>query len=757
MLLAAGVMFLVEYAGYRAIDPNSGKHTYRHGWPFVWADGRDGHENHYGPRWWWNGALVDEAGPIVHKMTDDNEEELNPWLLHDDIKSLNVARLLLDAGGACLGILGIGWAFQLWRKRHGSLLRYRLRTMLAVVALLALVIAPIASWHRESLREEEIIARLASECVRGLAVSETEVLYNNGSRVQEKEKVAGLEFGTVWSPPDWLPDGLAKIGVFRRLFDRARWIAIRGDRFTDSTLGLLAELSHLENLEIAKGQVTPEGLQILSRLTNLRTLKLHETAINDQQLSELSGLAQLEFLELGNADVSDAGLAPLVRLHDLGVLWLADRRITGEGLLYLKAIPHLTGLVLEADGMTDKGLLALEQLPTLKGLTLSRMPLPRFRFAGFPQLVEFELSENLKLSSIDLRDAGPLTHVTIKSVASDGQISYPKVRLGKVDGFQELHLVGATLDAADISLIAEAPRLWTLDLQNIRLAGTTSLTLGSQYRGTNISVGDSDFTQIRIESDQSLRSLRCSRNPGLTAVRLIDMPGLESVELADNPRLLNLADGALRDVERIPELRELHLSGSEVRDADLAPLAALPSLKTLDLSRCNISGKGLVSLVGLAPFSTVDLRRTPVSDEAVAALQKALPGLSVKFEPKKPVVQDLRQQAALVRNQLAKVIECKTSPWKLADDDFACLEGLANLDTLDLSDTHLTDAGLEHIRRLPRLRELILCRTQVTDAAVRTLKEMPALVHVDIEGTRITDEGRRALGPLAKKHAPDEN
>jgi hypothetical protein len=114
-------------------------------------------------------------------------------------------------------------------------------------------------------------------------------------------------------------------------------------------------------------------------------------------------------------------------------------------------------------------------------------------------------------------------------------------------------------------------------------------------------------------------------------------------------------------------------------------------------------------------------------------------------------VQDLRQQVALVRNRLAKGIECKMNPWKLADEDFACLEGLEYLDALDLSDTHLTDAGLEHLKRLPKLRELIVRGTQLTDAAVRTLKQMPALVHVDIEGTRITADGRRALGPLVAK------
>jgi hypothetical protein len=220
---------------------------------------------------------------------------------------------------------------------------------------------------------------------------------------------------------------------------------------------------------------------------------------------------------------------------------------------------------------------------------------------------------------------------------------------------------------------------------------------------------------------------------------------------------LDVAKGLLSDLADLPRLQKLLLICPQLRDKDLAVLKLTNELRSLDLSRCNITGVGLAHLGVLSRFCVVDLRKTPVSDEAVAALQKVVPGLSVNFEPKKPVVQDLQQQVALVRNRLAKRIECKTDPWKLADDDFTCLEGLANLQDLDLSDTFLTDAGLEHLTRLPKLRELIVERTQLTDGAVRTLKQMPALVHVDIKGTRITDEGRRTLGPLVKKHNPDAN
>jgi Leucine-rich repeat (LRR) protein len=372
------------------------------------------------------------------------------------------------------------------------------------------------------------------------------------------------------------------------------------------------------------------------------------------------------------------------------------------------------------------------------------------RFLG---LTDLSLRENMGLTSIDLQRVSPLQRLTISSVSSNGQIAHPAVQLGGLKLMEELRVDGAILDSAALLAIGDAPRIWTLSLRNIKLTDSSSLRFGKDGGVINLCIRDSDFSDILIAGAERLRTVRISSNPLLTALRVVDLPRLEEVELADNAKL-DLRRGLLNDLALLPQLRKLNLNRLNLRDKDLAVLKPLKTLESLNLSGCNLTGEGLAYLRELIPTCGVDLTHTPVSDEAVAALQKSVPGLTVKSEPKNPVVQDLRQQVALVRNRLAKGIECKMNPWKLADDDFACLEGLENLESLDLSDTHLTDAGLDHLRQLPKLRELIVQRTQLTDAAVRTLKQMPALVHVDIDGTRITAEGRRALGPLvAKGHA----
>ncbi|HKD36161.1 MAG TPA: hypothetical protein VKB78_05150, partial [Pirellulales bacterium] len=58
-----------------------------------------------------------------------------------------------------------------------------------------------------------------------------------------------------------------------------------------------------------------------------------------------------------------------------------------------------------------------------------------------------------------------------------------------------------------------------------------------------------------------------------------------------------------------------------------------------------------------------------------------------------------------------------------------------------LNGTHIGDAGLMHIKKLPRLRYLILWDTQVTDAGLIHLKEMSQLETLEFYGTKVTAVG----------------
>ena len=62
---------------------------------------------------------------------------------------------------------------------------------------------------------------------------------------------------------------------------------------------------------------------------------------------------------------------------------------------------------------------------------------------------------------------------------------------------------------------------------------------------------------------------------------------------------------------------------------------------------------------------------------------------------------------------------CSNKP---TDDDMVCLEPLAELATLDLSGSPITDAGLKHLKGLKKLRIVELANTGVTEAGMADLR-----------------------------------
>jgi hypothetical protein len=90
----------------------------------------------------------------------------------------------------------------------------------------------------------------------------------------------------------------------------------------------------------------------------------------------------------------------------------------------------------------------------------------------------------------------------------------------------------------------------------------------------------------------------------------------------------------------------------------------------------------------------------------------------------------------------------------VSDADLAALGRLAagnrlvEVDTLDLSDTDITDAGLEYIRDLPSVRFLFLRRTTVTDAGVMCILRLQTIEWLDLSETAVTDAGVRWLSAL---------
>ena len=66
------------------------------------------------------------------------------------------------------------------------------------------------------------------------------------------------------------------------------------------------------------------------------------------------------------------------------------------------------------------------------------------------------------------------------------------------------------------------------------------------------------------------------------------------------------------------------------------------------------------------------------------------------------------------------------------------LKDLAELETLDLSNTPVSNVGLEHLKDLSRLETLDLSGTNVTDAGLDHLRGLTNLQSLDLSGTSVT-------------------
>ena len=75
----------------------------------------------------------------------------------------------------------------------------------------------------------------------------------------------------------------------------------------------------------------------------------------------------------------------------------------------------------------------------------------------------------------------------------------------------------------------------------------------------------------------------------------------------------------------------------------------------------------------------------------------------------------------------------------------AMLMILTNLHTLELSDTQVTDAGLEYLKGMNELQSLGLAFTKVTDAGLEHLKGLKSLQSLELPYTNVTDEGVKKL------------
>jgi RND family efflux transporter MFP subunit len=87
---------------------------------------------------------------------------------------------------------------------------------------------------------------------------------------------------------------------------------------------------------------------------------------------------------------------------------------------------------------------------------------------------------------------------------------------------------------------------------------------------------------------------------------------------------------------------------------------------------------------------------------------------------------------------------------KVTDAGLEHIKGLTNLQSLSLHGIGVTDAGVERLKTLTNLRELSLYNTAITDAGLEHLKGLTKLQSLDLGATKITGAGLKHISGLAE-------
>jgi Leucine-rich repeat (LRR) protein len=188
-----------------------------------------------------------------------------------------------------------------------------------------------------------------------------------------------LRFPVLAADPNWISE--AGGVVTRDSQGRIVAVDLRAGWASDSDLRELAQLPHLERLDLsltrisdyglqelkpAPGivelnlyyaeQITDEGMAAAKGWKKLKRLNLRGTKITDTTLEHIAGIATLESLDVGYAQVTDVGIDRLTALPNLRELTLGGNKLTDVGLQAIRQLPGLTYLDLSGMQRTDSGL-----------------------------------------------------------------------------------------------------------------------------------------------------------------------------------------------------------------------------------------------------------------------------------------------------------------------------------------------------------------------------------------------------------------
>jgi hypothetical protein len=232
--------------------------------------------------------------------------------------------------------------------------QFRLRTLLVLMLLACIGMSWFAMKMRQARRQRAAIVAIQA----------------GGGQVTKWSKYFAPTFqGWQWPSQD------ARLSRGQHIYENEsrahawlRWL-LGDDFFTHPTQALvtngmgmehLAELPHLEILNLTSNKITDTDLAHVKCLPRLQVLYVISNNITDVGVEHLKELRQLDSLYLFGKQLTDAGLEHLEELTQLESLDLSGTQITDAGLDHLRGMSQLAQLTLEETQVSDSGVKKLQ-------------------------------------------------------------------------------------------------------------------------------------------------------------------------------------------------------------------------------------------------------------------------------------------------------------------------------------------------------------------------------------------------------------
>ncbi|MDG2105799.1 MAG: hypothetical protein P8J91_18750 [Pirellulaceae bacterium] len=395
----------------------------------------------------------------------------------------------------------------------------------------------------------------------------------------------------------------------------------------------------------------------------------------------------------------------------------------------------------------------LSELSELEAISLQGT---RFQNGDLVHLQSMESLRTLKLSSPLLDETGMQHLCAITGLQtleldylSDGfDIRWLK-HLGNLSSLQHFTLIGRTPNGP-----LREDR-WRYELSR----SLQKLNAGQKHRLAYYRAGISD-NDLQLLAGLPLQSLCLTRNPitdqGLK--KLVAMfPDLRQLQVNET----DIRDSGIDDLAGLKKLEVLNLKRTPITLQEGPGLAQLKSLKSIDLEGSLVSNHGVAQLANLTNLEEVNLTGTRINEAAIEELEKlhslkriSLKGTPIRFHALNRLAaanEHIDLSTLLVNRGLAKLNKrgeiafLKLVNMDLRDADLDFLPRLPQLQALDLRNNHLTNDGMPWLVSLTELRQLKLNGNQINDMGIVQLIPLEKLSDLSVEQTDVTVSGLRNL------------